>query len=348
MALIPETDSTVSRIYRAYEQRENRRPRAHLGASMIGRECERELWLSFRWADYPRYEGRILRLFARGQREEPAFVANLRAAGMEVLVVDPATGRQYQFSDLGGHVGGSMDGAALGLPEAPKAWHVLEFKTHGAKSFAGLMQNGVLKAHPEHFAQVQLYMGWSGMDRAFYLAVCKDTDELYGERIAFDRAVFEALIERAGRIVFAAEPPPRISESPAFFRCKFCLYHGVCHGALFPKANCRTCAHVTPRDDGAWHCARHDKTRTTDEQHAGCPMHLFIPPLMPLPVRAAGEGWVRYEFGEQLIANVSEGAAAPAGAVPFASAELSLLAVDQLETVISAKQALGGQVVDAP
>jgi hypothetical protein len=42
--------------------------------------------------------------------------------------------------DEAGHFGGSMDAVALGIPEAPKTWHLCEFKTHNAKSFADLQK----------------------------------------------------------------------------------------------------------------------------------------------------------------------------------------------------------------
>lgn len=354
MVLIPESDSTIHRIYRAYEQRENANPRAHLGASAIGRPCEREGWLSFRWALFPKYEGRILRLFDRGKREEPVLIRDLRAAGVTVHAVDPETGRQFAFKDFGGHVGGSMDGAALGLIEAPKTWHVFEAKTHSVKSFAALQKDGVEKAHPEHFAQMQMYMGWSGMDRAYYLAVCKENDELHGERVDFDRAVFEKFREKARRIVFATEPPPRLSDSPAFFICKFCLFHKVCHGGAFPAANCRTCAHSTPKEDGSWHCARHDKPLSVDDQRAGCPQHLYLPPLLPMKPIQGRPGWVCYmpelpedvgeRIGDILIYNAEEGADTPNDGPRFASTELQHLTVEQLPAVIETKRAFGGKV----
>ena len=40
--------------------------RSHLGASAIGNECARAIWLKFRWADKDSFEGRILRIFSRG------------------------------------------------------------------------------------------------------------------------------------------------------------------------------------------------------------------------------------------------------------------------------------------
>ena len=348
MAPIPQTDSTVSLIYRAWAKRENRPPRSHLGASMIGRPCEREAWYAFHWALYPEFEGRILRLFDRGQREEPVFIRDLRQAGITVHAVDPETGKQFQFSDFGGHVGGSMDGAALGLPEAPKTWHVLEFKTHGSKSFEATVRDGVQKAHPEHYAQMQMYMGWSGMDRSLYLAVNKDNDELYGERVEFDPAVFEKLRGKAQRIVFCTVPMPRISESAAFFRCKTCHFHSICHGGGFPRANCRTCAYAIPTEGGGWHCSRHEKVRSVDEQRAGCPQHLFLKHAMPVQSIDAGKGWVMYEIekGKDCFLNAEEGVKPTDEASVFTSQELSLLTLETLPPAIRVKLELGGTVIE--
>ena len=100
------------------------------------------------------------------------------------------------------------------MPEAPRTWHVIELKTHNARSFAELRTHGVQKAKPEHWAQMQVYMHLTGLTRALYLAVCKDTDALYAERVRIDHAEAERLIERAGRIIFATRPPARISEDP--------------------------------------------------------------------------------------------------------------------------------------
>ena len=49
--------------------------------------------------------------------------------------------------------------------EAPKTWHVLEFKTHGVKSFADLTAKGVVLSKPQHAAQMQIYMHLTGIKR---------------------------------------------------------------------------------------------------------------------------------------------------------------------------------------
>lgn len=288
--LQPPQHSTVQAIYRLYEEREAAQGghRAHLGASLIGHACERYLWLLFRWAGREVLDGRMLRLFEAGRQFEPRAVAEMRAVGIEVHDTDPF-GRQFRVSAHGGHFGGSLDGAALGLPEAPKTWTVLEFKTHSAKSFAELLGKGVRQAKPMHWAQMQVYMGLTGMDRALYLAENKDTSALYQERVEADPVEFARLMARAERIIAATEPPQRLSQDPAWFTCKWCPMHPLCHGGPdgslpLPEVNCRTCAHSTPELDGEtgrWSCAMKPGSDLTPEaQRAGCAGHRYIPILL--------------------------------------------------------------------
>lgn len=58
--------------------------RTHLGASSIGHECSRYLYLSFRWFFDPNFDGRQLRLFNRGDREEAVFRNWLTNIGFEI------------------------------------------------------------------------------------------------------------------------------------------------------------------------------------------------------------------------------------------------------------------------
>jgi hypothetical protein len=230
-----------------------------------------------------RHPGRLLRLFETGQLEEARLVQNLRRTGATVLEVDPETGRQFRVQAHGGHFGGSLDGIALNLLEAPKTWHVLEFKTHSVKSFNDLLAKKVRDSKPLHFAQMQTYMHLMGLTRAMYLAVCKDTDDVYIERIEVDSTFAQGLMSKAERVIFSATPPPRISTDPAWFQCRMCDHAPVCHGnqpdAAAPEVNCRTCLHATPID-----------------QRAACAVHLFIPELVPGMQIDAGEDWVEYEF----------------------------------------------------
>jgi general stress protein YciG len=270
--LPPPTDTTLARIWQAWEAKNQRRDSRRLGASIIGRECDRQLWYSFRWAKKKVFEGRMLRLFARGNLEEATIVADLKAAGVQVMDLDPDTGQQWEFSTLGDHVVCKLDAACVGLVEAPTTWHVCEFKTHNDKSFSALEKGGVLRAKPEHFAQMQMGMGLSGMDRGLYVAVNKNDDSLYLERLSFDKGYYNRLLQRAKEIVFGTEAPDRMpGASPAHFKCKFCDFHGICHetGELAER-NCRTCRHSIAIEDGGWGCDKHQKVLSLLDQQAGC------------------------------------------------------------------------------
>lgn len=335
MVSIPKraTQPTVEAIYRHYE--DTREPaRGHLGCSLIGRQCRRELWYSFHWVKAPDFCGRVLRLFQRGQNEEKVFEDELRAVGVEVQTVDPTTGKQFKVSTHGGHFSGSMDGKALGILEAPKTWHVLEFKTHGSKSFADLLKKGVEKSKPEHYAQMQVYMRLGKLTRAFYLAVNKDTDDLYSERVHLDKAFADELIAKAGEIIASPVPPERISNDPSWYKCKWCDDSDLCHGsAVFPQTNCRTCAHSTPvvTGDADWTCARNDNDVIPFEfQRTGCEEHVFNPALVNATLAAGNtdENWTEYQ--------AKDGRVFRNGSDHYSSKELSTIGLDALEEVAQA------------
>lgn len=302
---MPQQSATVQAIYDAYKARGDAEPqRGYLGASIAGHGCDRVLWYTFRGVIREDKEGRIYRLLERGDLEESRLVADLRAIGCEVLDRDPATGEQFEVSDLGGHFSGHFDAAVLGVPEAPKAWHVGEFKTANAKHFAKIQKEGVRAAKPEHYAQMQLYMGQTGMDRALYLACNKDTDELYSERVKFDSAFYKRLMERVGRIIRASKPPERVASRSDDWRCKFCAGHALCWGSAdkpavpIPAQTCKSCCHSTPITEGTgarWRCERYD-AEVDPEVGAECPTHLLLPGMVSFAEAVdAEDDWIEFK-----------------------------------------------------
>lgn len=243
VAIPPAPWDVATLIYKSYESKAGGH-RNHLGASLIGRECERELWYTFRWYKKPEFSGRTLRLFETGNMEEFRLVRELAEIGIEV------SDSQYRVSACGGHFGGSIDGAAIGVPEAPKTWHILEFKTHGEKSYRELENKGVLLAKPEHEAQMQIYMGLTQLERALYIGVCKNTDEIYTERIKYDERRFNELMQKAERIIFSPVVPAKLSANPAFYKCKFCNFNAICHYGAAHESNERNDGTHEPVRDG--------------------------------------------------------------------------------------------------
>jgi hypothetical protein len=287
MTELPQPEQhTVAAILAAYTAKaaNEEGERTYLGMSTLGTECDRALWYTFRWASPPeKHDGRMLRLFQTGHREEERMIDDLRMAGVDVQATDPTTGGQWAFVGAGGHMRGHADGKALGIVEAPKTEHLLEFKTHSEKSFKALLKDKVEKAKPGHFSQMQLYMHFGGLTRAFYLAHNKNTDELYSERIEYDALKAMQFVARAERIIKAQTPPAKLHDDPTAkmaWHCNYCAARGVCHEAAWPRTNCRTCLHSTPVE-GGWHCARFGKMLETAEQRIGCPAHLFVPQLVP-------------------------------------------------------------------
>lgn len=295
MTKIPEAhNTTVSAIDKHHENTAEDHRRDHLGASMLGHKCERYLWVSFRWAFREQVPGRIRRLFRRGHNEEASIIADLRAIGCDVRDQQPDGSGQWRVI-LAPHVGGSLDAIIeSGVPEAKKSRHVAEFKTHSLKSFDDLAAKGVAKSKPLHHVQMQAYMHGTGIDRALYVAVCKDDDRLHVERIEYDKAFARKAIERGARIVLAERMPPGISQDPSWYECKFCPARDICHGNRTTKEiNCRTCAHSTPGSDGQWRCARWDNEPIpSDAQRDGCTSHAFHPDLVPWRLHDSGIEWV--------------------------------------------------------
>lgn len=285
---IPESDHSVQALIDKYHESKADKPRPHLGASLLGHPCDRWLWLSFRWAVQPKFPGRILRLFRRGQNEEATIISDLRAIGVDVRRVSA----QHKV-DFGSHVSGSLDAIIdKGVPEAPKAKHVAEFKTHSKKSFDALVKDGVEKSKPEHFVQMQVYMHGTQIDRALYLAVCKDDDRIYTERVKYDKEVAEKAIRRGHYITQSDRMPPPISTDPSWYQCKFCDAHKFCHEDKKTQyANCRTCAHATAKPDSTWHCARWDDVIPLDAQHTGCESHVLHPDLVPWQRKPGPDEW---------------------------------------------------------
>lgn len=261
--------------------------RSHLGASQLGQECARAVWYNFRWHTKSNFDGRLLRLFNRGHLEEGRIIALLLMVGAEVWQQDSA-GNQFGISWADGHAGGSGDGVARGIPDLPATLvFLLEFKTHGEKSFielAGKLADwrayvadgknftgkGVKEAKPEHYIQMQLYMRKMNLTTALYVAVSKNTDDLYMEIITLDTVVADQFLDRGERIVFLDTPPTRINESPGFFICKWCDHRPVCHLDANPDLNCRSCRASEPRANAKWNCRMHNIELEKDKQLVGC------------------------------------------------------------------------------
>lgn len=284
MAHLPATTTispTVLAIYAAYEAANEQWDSWGISVGEIGNPCDRALYYNLRWASAPEdIEGRKVSIFRTGDMWEERMVADLEAVGVEVW------GQQERVRLAHGHVRGKIDGRALGLIEAPKTEHLMEFKSSNTKAFKLIKKDGCRKAKPLHFAQCQVGMHALGLTRAGYMVTNKDDDERYFERLEYDADYSIRALARAERVIFSSEPPAKLHEDPTAkmaFECGWCRHKAVCHERAMPRVHCRSCLHSSPEQhgDGAWSCGRFTKPLSIDEQREGCGAHLFVPALVP-------------------------------------------------------------------
>lgn len=304
-------------------------PRGHLGMSGIGNEDARTIYMSHRWIMPPITDPRVNRIFRLGDAVElelNRFIASV--PGVTLHPVDPGTGKQFRFSYLGGHFGGSMDGCIIGVPEAPKTWHVYEAKSVNDSRFKELVKIGVKEWSPEYYGQLQSYMGASKMTRALFVAYNKNTSEIYIERVYPEPMYFEGVLAKAERLLTATEPPASSYPNRQFYKSRFMSEHeqAIYWGDRLPdKPNCRNCRHSMPVFDGAadWYCKHHGRRiGKVATQWAGCDFHTWITALVNAEVISEDASEVRYRTKDRIeFANVPKEAEFT-DALDFSSAEL--------------------------
>lgn len=258
--LIPHLDgltaadiTRLDNIASEHRLREDEPGRWHLGASVIGSECSRQIWYGFRWVKRVVHSGSLHRLFERGHMEEARFVQSLRAIGLTVHEFD-GQGKQFKFSTLHGHFGGSCDGFATN----GTATALLSFKTHNQRSFDNLQKQGKVRlSKPRHYDQECCYGSYFGTALTIYCAVNKNTDERYYEIFENDYKIASDLTKKAEYVITSMTPPPRISNSPAYSACKMCDFRGPCWGNEPPEKNCRSCRYCSPAENAQWNCDFH-------------------------------------------------------------------------------------------
>ena len=145
MASLPERQhSTVAQIIQWRERQDANEQPPYLGASQIGGELFTRTVVQLPLGNATP----VRRAHVAPVRTRPARRGRIHCRASRHRRNCPRrarAGKQFGVQSCGGHFRGHMDGAAIGLPEAPDTWHVLEFKTHNAKSFADLQKNGVAK-----------------------------------------------------------------------------------------------------------------------------------------------------------------------------------------------------------
>jgi hypothetical protein len=209
------------------EQREERR--AYLGASGIGSECLRKV--QYDWQCDSTHPARTKRIFSRGHMFEEITVKAMAGAGFRMERGTPATG----FTAANGLFKGHCDGIIIAGPSIdglayPCLW---EHKAIGASGWRKLEKDGVEKAYPQYYAQVQIYMAYLGLDEnpALFTAVNSDNCEILHIPVPFNAEAAQSWSDRAVTVIRATQAGEllgRITDKPTDWRCKMCSHKERC------------------------------------------------------------------------------------------------------------------------
>lgn len=251
--------------------------RHHLGASDIGNVCPRHSWYTYRHVKAKEFPPRLYKVFDTGHRAEPIIAADMKRAGCEISTDTGDGETQYSFTSYGGHVTVNLDGIGH-IPDklplvAPIVYlkMIVEMKTMSLKRFKTLCSKGIQDACPEYYRQMQTQLHVASkcnekFDGAFFIALCKDTDEYFIYEVEHDLAMQQKIREEIIRLL-KGEVPERLNLSEKTPPCRFCDYLTICKHDRYDliEKNCRTCnnAEMVLKSDnestGTWACRKgHD------------------------------------------------------------------------------------------
>ena len=264
----------IKQAVEAFWENQSGRRSNRIGASIIGHECKRRIFYSFRWCYDENISGRIKRLFERGKREEEVVHAELRGIG--AVVTDDQ--KEVTF-DQSIHIVARIDGIVKGLPGAPRKVHLLEIKTLNKSGFGQLLSKGISE---QHMAQINLAGYGLGIDDGLYYPVCKDNDDIAPTRVKINKTDALSLIYKGVAVINSKTPPPRISDKPSFFLCKMCPAYEQCHFNAPLSKTCRSCQHVeVTNEDTGWFCTKHQKYLQLKDQEEACDDYNPISEALP-------------------------------------------------------------------
>jgi hypothetical protein len=263
------SDRVVETIDNWYLESADDGYRMHLGWSVIGAPCHRQLYYHFFWSTKETHSA--------GHDIEADTRKIMRAKGAIFHDDVDETGKQIKVSSLGGHFGGSCDGVftwpSIGIHDRM----VLECKsTKTGSAFTETKVKGVQAAKPQHYVQQSGYAHKLGVKHCMYVMRNKNDSTLYVEIVEIDPTVAEEAERKAEFIILSNTPPPRISEKPSYYLCKdaWCAHNDVCHNHTQPIPNCRNCTNSKPHDEGKWFCEHWQQYIPSKEAMiAGCPSH---------------------------------------------------------------------------
>lgn len=194
--------------------------RDYLGGSVIGKECDRQLWYEFH-SPIKNENPRVERIFHLGHLIESYMISLLKHSGYEVFHEEESSA-QFGFKD--GKLAGSIDGVIMVNGEP----YLLEVKSASDKRFKEMVKVGVQQSDPVYFTQMQVYMKYMDLKKSLFVAMNKNDCDIHIEEVVFDNIHADYMINRGKEIVEMTNEPERKYKTSAFYKCKICNYREKC------------------------------------------------------------------------------------------------------------------------
>lgn len=213
------TKNTLTKIIEEHQSKLTDPPRNYIGASSIGSECLRKIWYEFK-GEKGEIPPKTRRTFEIGELLECIVLDWLENSGIKI------SRKLLNFESKDSLLKGHADAILIekGIPV-----RIIEIKTAKDASFRIFKGKGLKLWNPQYYAQVQSYMGMSGVHKGYIIVLNKDNSDLADELVEFDEEYYQELEQKALMISQAQIPPPRISGSPLWYKCKLCKFNKVCH-----------------------------------------------------------------------------------------------------------------------
>lgn len=211
----------LSKKIEKIQSRDDRKTRDYIGASTIGSDCLRQIWYEYNGFQATQVPTKMRRTWTIGRVLEGTILDWLTEAGLDIT----RTWGDLVANDMP-YFRGHLDSVWM---KNGKPFAILEIKTAKDASFVIFVKKGIKLWQPQYYAQIQTYMGMSGIHRAYILVLNKDTSDISDEIVLFDEVFYQKLQEKASMIANAHAAPPKINGSPLWYQCKMCKFNKVCH-----------------------------------------------------------------------------------------------------------------------
>jgi hypothetical protein len=152
-----------------------------------------------------------------------------------------------------------------------------EYKTNATGSgFENINKFNLSKSKPKHWAQVCQYGAKFNLKYCLYMIENKNDSDIIIKIIELDWKYGLELEKKAEAIINSKEKPPRISDNPAFFSCKYCHLSEICHNDKPVEINCRSCRFAEPIENAKWKCHKFQMPIPDDFIKQGCEHHVSV------------------------------------------------------------------------